>query len=399
VDARTQRQVVALIGTRARGGVAAVINAYRQAGLFSNWPVVHVQTHCDGSTLQKFALAARSLTRFVGMLIRRRVLLAHVHSASNASFWRKSWFVLAAYAARRPVVFHVHGGGFQDFYERIRHTRRGTLMRFILDRAAVIVVLSETWRRRVAQMTRNPNIEVIPSPVEATDLLRIERDDPNRQTLLFMGRLDRYKGIHLLIEALASLRVKYPAVRLCLAGEGEERERLQRMVEKHRLTDSVEFVGWVAERAKTAAWERAGIYALPSYIEGLPMTVLEAMAAGVPVVATRVGGVPELVTDGVNGILIEPGDAAALTAALDRLLGDPALRARLGSAGRECFLEHYAPNRVIPHVEALYARLGARSRRNGADTGSGQASDVATTVENEPAANRDVPASTTRSRL
>lgn len=347
--------------TRTLGGIAAVIRSYERAGLFARWPVIHMATHRDGTTAQKFVLALRTFIRYVCLLLRGRVLLVHVHSASDASFWRKAAFIMTAFVANRPVIFHLHGGGFMEFYTHRCGPRRRAMVRFILDRSAEIIVLSEVWRRRISEITRNPNIQVIASPVEARDLLEIDRSNRSHDVLLFMGRLEPAKGIYDLIDAMAAIRRNHPALRLCLAGEGN-REEFIRYARAREVDLVLDFTGWLTGAAKIRAWSRASVYVLPSYIEGLPMSILEAMAAGLPVVASKVGGIPDVVKDGVNGLLVSAGDVPGLAAALDRVLSDPALRTQFGDMGRQFFEEFFAPRHVIAQVEAAYRRWGAAPR-------------------------------------
>jgi glycosyltransferase involved in cell wall biosynthesis len=125
------------------------------------------------------------------------------------------------------------------------------------------------------------------------------------------------------------------------------------------VSNAVEFLGWIDGAAKAQALAEATVYALPSYMEGLPMGVLEAMAVGLPVVATTVGGIPDVIEDGVTGLLIEPGDQDGLARALSLLLSDAALRHRMGAAARAVVEEGYTPQRIVPMIESLYRTLGA----------------------------------------
>lgn len=357
-----QRWIV-MLGTSpgTLGGVAAAIRGYERVGLFARWSVIHLATHSDGGRGRKFAQAAGCVLRFIPLLVRRRVSVVHVHSASDASFWRKSMFIVMAFMARRPVIFQLHGGGFVDFYRQRCGPLRRWWIRFILDHVAQIVVLSEVWLGRIGAITCNPNVCVIPNPIEADALLSIDLRNRPRQTILLMGRLEREKGIFDLIEAMALLRQRYPQVRLLLAGAGDA-DGLRRRAAECGLLDAIDFTGWVSGTAKMTAWTRAGIYALPSYIENLPMTVLEAMAAGMPIVASRIGGIPDAVVHEGNGLLVEPGDVTALVVALDRLLTDPGFADRLAQASRVRFESRYGPRIIVPKLEAIYTRLGARPR-------------------------------------
>jgi len=338
------------------GGIAAVISSYEHAGLFRRWPTIHIATHGDGTALHKFFVALRAFLRFLRLVISHQVLLVHVHSASNASFWRKSAFIVLSFIARRPVIFHLHGGGFVEFYNRRWGAIRRWFIRFVLNHVAEIVVLSDEWHRNVSRMAKNHNISVIVNPVEAQPLLKLELEQRRDNVVLFLGRLDRDKGIFELVDAISIVRREFPDVKLWFAGEGD-RDALRLYIEKNGLSGAAEFFGWVSGEVKRRLLGEATLHVLPSYLEGLPMVVLEAMAAGLPVVATNVGGIPSVVDDGVNGFLVRPRNAGAVAEAVCKLLRDPALRVRMGAVSREKINERFLPERVVPQIDALYTKL------------------------------------------
>lgn len=336
-----------------------MINAYARAGLFDRWPVVHIATHADGSQWRKARTALSALVVFVGLLIRGRVAFVHVHAASDASFWRKAGFVLLAFAAHVPAVFHLHGGGFLEFYHRRLGAVRRWLIRFVLDHSDTVVVVSEQWRKKLYGLTKNRNLVVIVNPVDAIPVVGVERVDPNRPAsaiVLFLGRFEKDKGVYDLVDAMTEVRRQLPSAILRLGGVGDI-DGVKRRSGANGTADWIQFLGWVADSAKVDALRSAQVYVLPSYVEGLPMGVLEAMAAGLPVVASHVGGIPDLVEDGVHGFLVRAGDIAGLTQTLLRLLHDPALRRRMGEAGRQRVAECYVTERVVPQVEAIYRQL------------------------------------------
>ncbi len=349
-----------------RGGVAAVINSYAQAGLFERWPTIHIVTHSDGGWLKKLRVATMALMRFSALILARRVALVHVHSASNASFWRKSVFMALAFVARQPVIFHLHGGGFVDFYERDTSIVGRWLIRTILRQVDQIVVLTMEWSRRIAKITSNKNVRVIANSVQVPERTMPDAQRPASNVILFLGRLDREKGVLDLIDAMPPICSKVRNVILQFAGEGDVELICARAAECG-VSTHVEFLGWVNGNDKVRVLTDATVLALPSYVEGMPMGLLEAMAIGLPVVATRVGGTPDVVEDRITGLLIEPGDSRALVDSLLELLVDPALRTRIGTAARRKILEFYAPWRVMPKVEALYVEL-LRGSTGTADT-------------------------------
>lgn len=164
------------------------------------------------------------------------------------------------------------------------------------------------------------------------------RDGTN---LLFVGRLAGVKGVPVLFEALVSLRRTHPDLRLTLIGDGPERAALESRARLLGIADHVDFLGYKSQTEVANALRDADIFVLPSFAEGVPVVLMEAMASELPVVTTRIAGVPELVRDGDSGLLVPPGDADALRAALTRLLDSPDLRRRMGRVGRATVASGY----------------------------------------------------------
>lgn len=337
-----------------RGGVGAVIAGYQRIGLLQRWPIIHLSTHTDGGKWTKLRMALSALAAFVRLLRRGKIGVVHIHAASDASFWRKSVFMSLCVLARRPFIFHLHGGGFMEFYNVRCGGARRFLVRFFLDQADRIVVLTEQWARRIATITANENVVVISNMIDIPHA--IERMN-HGECLLFLGRLEQSKGIFDLLEALARVRQHHPQARLLVGGEGDA-DAVRRRAAELKVDDAVELLGWLAGEPKERALVQATLFVLPSYIENSPMSLLEAMAVGLPVVATRVGGVPEVVENGVSGLLVAPGDVTALTAALLALLDNPDECRRMGTAAKWRVTENYSAERVLPKLDALYEGLG-----------------------------------------
>jgi len=347
--------------TKDRGGIWMVIDVYRRKGLFEACPICYIGTYTSGSKTKKLSIALNAISKVAWLLITGRVALFHVHSASNASFWRKSIFVLAAFIWRCPVVFHLHGGGFENFYNLKCRTVGRWYVRFILDRASVIVVVSEGWRKRISRITLNKNINVIPNPVDPTVLpLDVKCKIKNRsKVVLFLGRVSERKGIVELVDAAKIIRERIPDIKIWFAGSGDL-DIVRARANEIDIMGNIEFLGWVGGEQKRRAFQEASVYALPSYAEGLPMGILEAMANGLPIVASRVGGIPDIVEDGVNGILVEPRDPNGLATALYRVLQDEELARRMGEISIRRIADNHVPSRVIAKVEAMYAQILGR---------------------------------------
>lgn len=343
-----------MLGTAAHGGIVAVVEAWRAHGLFERWPIDYVPTHCDGNALRKLRTTLKALIRVTLIRLRHGPVILHIHAASDVSFWRKAVFMAVGMLANCPVIFHLHSGSFVHFYEAECGPAARRIIRFFLDRATCIVVLSESWRNWMKSVSRNPEIVRIPNPV----LEPPERTVPAvRNTILFMGLLCRDKGIFDLLDAVCALQASVPDVHVVCAGDGDVHAVAQH-AKRLGIADAVTFPGWVSGAEKEACMQRAAVFVLPSYAEGMPMSLLEAMAAGIPTVSTAVGSVPEVVTDGVNGFLMAPGDIVALERLLRRLLHDPELAARLAAAARDTVRLRFAADSVLARLERVYAAAG-----------------------------------------
>ncbi len=179
--------------------------------------------------------------------------------------------------------------------------------------------------------------------------LGIEDDAP---VVLSIGSLSPQKAHHHLIDAFAALAAAQPAARLLVAGDGPLRETLTARIAAHGLAGRVRLLGARDDAADLL--EACDLFVLSSEREGLPITLLEAMRAGRACVSTRIGGTAEVVEDGVTGRLVPPGDHGALGAALSALLADPALRDRMGEAGRRRWCERFTAERMVNDTESLY---------------------------------------------
>jgi glycosyltransferase involved in cell wall biosynthesis len=345
-----------MLGTafESRGGISAVVNAYRASGLFERWPIDYVPTHRDGGAVRKLLTLIKALLTVIALLGAHRRVVVHVHSASRASFWRKSIFMAIAMLAKCPVILHLHGGGFARFYDAECGKVRRRMIRFFLDRGACIIVLSERWRTWMTNVTENRRVVCIPNPAPTV----AERPlSPRTNIVLFLGRLERRKGIFDLLDAIAALRADIPDIRLVCAGDGDLGS-VARYAERLRIGDVVSLPGWVGPAERQSLMNLAAVYVLPSYAEGLPVSLLEAMAAGLPVAATSVGGVLDVIADGINGFLFAPGDSATLQRLLLRLMHDRELGKRMALAARETVRLRFSAERVLAQLDELYAGLG-----------------------------------------
>ena len=341
-----------MIWNAAPGGMRSVVDAYVADGFVARHGVRLIAAYGEGGFWARQWLLVNALCADVTIHATSPVELVHVHAAMRGSFWRKAIFAAIARRFGVPVVLHLHGSEMKDFYA----AQPAPVKRLIvgqLEAASRVLVLSQSWERFVAEIAPRARTAVVPNYVDVPDAAPL-RARPARE-ILFLGLVGERKGVFELLKAFALARAENDELELTIGGAGAI-ERARSEARRLGVADHVDFRGWVGPQEREALLARADIFALPSRNEGLPMSVLEAMARGLPVIATPVGGVPELIGDGVNGLLVPPGDAEALARAILELAGDPARRAALGRAARETILARHSARVVLPALEEVYAQ-------------------------------------------
>ena len=234
----------------------------------------------------------------------------------------------------KPHVTVEHSGALH----LLGRTRGGSLVaRFVTRHSRRVIVVSQDLKAKLLRLCPGvaETIEVIPMGVELSESVSQRHDLPGKKRVLFIGRLTPIKGVNLLLEALRGQH----AVELVVAGDGEQKRELEALARRYSI--DAKFVGRVTARERDHLLSTSDVVVIPSLIladgrtEGMPVICLEAMAAGRPVVAARVGGLSEIIKDGVNGLLFDPGDAATLSSKLKLLFDDDDLRASIYREARE----------------------------------------------------------------
>lgn len=341
-----------MLNTRSPGGMRSVEEGYVRDRVFAPWPLVHLHTHDDSGAAVRLGLFAKALARLLGMLLTGKVRVVHCHVSYGGSFWRKAVFASIARLFGAATVLHLHGSNTKTFFAA-QPGWRMALIRQQLRSADAVIVLSESWRSYIYDIEPRAKLHVVPNGVALAPLRERPAQPDGRVTMLFLGEIGNRKGVYDLLEALAKARAQAPGLRL-IAGGGGEVDKAGARAEELGLGDAVEFPGWVSGAAKEQLLQQADLYVLPSHFEGLPVSILEAMSHGLPVVSTRVGGIPEQVREEREGLLVDAGDVDALAAALVRLAGDPALRRAMGQRGRARIEAIYAIDRIAAQLRALY---------------------------------------------
>jgi glycosyltransferase involved in cell wall biosynthesis len=344
-----------------RGGVSAVEKLIVEyAG--RHVAIEQLVTMADGSGVRKALVFARALLRMRVLLKQRGARVFHIHFSKRGSTLRK--IVLARMAMHRgyPVVLHAHSGAYAAFLDGLPTFMRNAVCD-TLRRADRLIVLSSQWRDFYmgACGVDSAKIPVMRNPT------RMPRELPQRTgrsaiQFLFLGRISNAKGAFDLLDAFAQLQCADPAqVRLVFAGDGEV-ERMRALAAS--FGERVRVFSWIDTEQRDRLLQESDVFVLPSYAEGMPMSLLEAMAFALPAITTAVGGIPDVVSNEVEGVLVEPGRIDSLLRAMQQMLDNPDRRLQLGARARlraeEFDVQRYAQELVQMYREVLDARSTSR---------------------------------------
>jgi glycosyltransferase involved in cell wall biosynthesis len=326
--------------------------------------VVHVrELHREISPVRDMIAALR-----LAHLIRReRPTILHTHTAKAGAVGRMA--ALLAGSARPPIVVHTfHGHVLRGYFDPVRTAGFRLLERLLARMSTVLVAVSPQVRDDLVALGVAPRerFAVVRLGIELAERVTADgdlRDEtrrvlgiaPARFVVGWIGRMTGVKRTEDVLVAFRRLRDRGVDATLCMIGDGPDRPAVERRAHELGVMRDTLFLGYQEEVARFYAAVDAVV--LPSINEGTPVTAIEALAAGRPVVATRVGGVPDVVRDGEDGFLVPPGATGELADRLARLAHDPALRERMGEKGREHVLGRYAVERLVEDVDLLYRSL------------------------------------------
>lgn len=328
------------------GGMASVLKIYKD----TLPDFRHFATNSHRGLLIGFLACLRAILLMPIERLRGRTIL-HVHVASGKSFLRKSAIISWGKLLGFKMIYHCHGGQTQDYFRAIGIPRA----KRTLDKCKVIVCLSKSWEKYFDSIFHHPDIRIVHNPLVPTrNIIHPEEKQPLR--LLFLGYLTDAKGIFDMLDVFVSNRERWTGrVKLTIAGNGEK-ERLKDFIRENSLEELVTFIGWIDAKEKERQFACHHVLVLPSYFECLPMSILEAMGHGMPVISTPVGGIPEMIIPGENGILFTPGDKQAMSAAIDCYLMNPELIERHGNAALNIVPKFY-PDKIKADLKKLYTEL------------------------------------------
>lgn len=351
------RVLVVATSRKTRGGITSVVKAHETGGQWKKFHCIWIQTHRDGSAWRKILYFVTAMIQYCFLLPVANIV--HIHVATIQSAKRKRFFYKLAKFYGKKVIFHFHPSNEKFLYEPVATY----LYRDLFGGADKVIVLSEQWKRWIKDSLGDgkwmDKMEVLYNPCPI-----VRRDySLKRNQILYAGTLLRRKGYDVLLKAFANIAKKYPNWKVIFAGNPylkdgfDELEDGRRIARECHIVGQVEWLGWIEGKEKERVFNESSIYCLASDGEGFPMGVLDAWAYALPCVVTPVGGIPDFVRDGKEGLIFPVGDAESLSIALDRMIRDSDLRQSIVEATDKYVNDIFNVDRINQRLGEIYESL------------------------------------------
>lgn len=335
-----------------KGGMSTVIKNYIDFTKGSTVEIIPISTVSVGGKIKKSILFINSYLKGLYFLLIKDIDIVHVHMASRTSFYRKALYIKLAKFFKKKIVIHLHGGEFDKFYWQESTPLQREKISYIFNSAHAIIALGDIWEKRI-QKYCDTKVCIIPNGVE-TNNKNLYNEKSN--TIAFLGRLEQGKGIFDLLEVSKNICEKYPNIKFVLGGSGDE-EAIKQIINEYNLREKVILKGWLSKKDIDSLLEDTLIYFLPSYNEALPVSILEAMSFGIPIISTNVGSIPELVINDENGIITQPGDINEMIKAFEYLIPNNNIRLKISDNNYNKINACYSIKQNIQKLIEIYEDL------------------------------------------
>lgn len=341
--------------TRVKGGMTTVVQSFLNHQFSPLVNLTFIPTHSEKGKIYNSFFFAKSLIHIFFEIIIKQPDVLHLHMSDKGSFFRKYIVFKLSRLFRKRVILHMHGGNFDKFYETSSKLIQ-VRMKEMLSKSDKVIALGGNWEKKIIEIETSSTVKILPNSVAIPDL-NLQRKDGGTFTILFLAVMNEGKGILDLIKAsvpvISRATERGKELIFEIAGDGPQLEAAKQLTAAYGIERFFHFHGWVEERKKQELLQKTDLFVLPSYFEALPMSILEAISYGIPVLSTDVGSIDEAVKGGFNGYLIPPGDLPMLTDRIERLIYHP-FYSGMRRASRNLAIEKFDEAKYFEQLEAIY---------------------------------------------
>lgn len=314
-----------MVGSRTdvKGGMTTVVESFLQYNFGNDINFKFIPTHIEGNSFKKSFFFSMSIIRLCYQLFFRDIDIVHMHMSERGSFNRKYMVFKISKYLNKKVITHMHGAEFKEFFQS-SNRKKQCKIRDLLKKSDKVITLGQNWDNIIKEIEPCTNTLILRNAIKIPK--NRNKLNQKKMNVLFLGVLIQRKGIIDLIEAskeiINKLDFQGKQIKFLIAGDGELRQFAEKLVIDLGIENYYEFLGWVNNEEKQELLKNTDIFILPSYNEGLPMSILEAISYGIPVIATNVGSINEAVFHNENGLLIEPGNIEQLSNSVLSIISD-----------------------------------------------------------------------------
>ena len=338
-----------------KGGIVSVIRNYLEYKNWGNIKIKFIPTHKEGNKLYKMFYFFVSLIKIDFNLLFRKYDIAHIHVSERGSIFRKCIVInhIKFLSKKTKIVLHHHGAEFNDFYNTLNLKKKQKIQK-MLKTADINIVLSNRLISTIKDKQPEAKVEVLYNAVNTYEKNMYNVDG---NIILFLGRLGERKGVYDLINVLKDIKsqLEEKNIKVYLCGDGEV-DKVKKVVEELGLSKIVEYVGWIGKKEKEQILKSTIINVLPSYNEGLPMTILETMAYGIPNISTNIASIPEVIINEKNGFLITPGDKNSIKLRIMELIENKEKRMTMSKNAYNTILNNFSLDKNVEKLKKIYIR-------------------------------------------
>ena len=341
-------QSIVFVGSniKAEGGIAELLRSY--SALFEDFQ--YVRCTCKGNIIIRFLFYIFSLFKLTIYLFKPSIKIVHIHSSSFILLNKTAIYILLARIFKKKIILHLHGGALD-----IICSHHHSFLVWLFKRVDIIVCVSK-YIEQIVKKHNLSNSTIVIYNIIPTPKLQTRKKKGDRISLVFLGKICDTKGIFDVIDVIKS-NISYFKNRISLTiGGWGEIERLNNIIKENKLEDIIYYKGWIEGEKKSDLLNISDIYIQPTYFESLGISILEAMSYGLPVISSNIGGVPEIVHNGLNGFLIKPKDKNSLFKKMTELIESPSLREKMGDESSK-IASSFFPGSIEKKLVRLYKNL------------------------------------------
>lgn len=335
-----------------KGGMTSVVKNYMDFKKWDNTEFNYYPSYVEKGNVGMAVYYFKSVPKIIKAINEKSIDIVHLHMSERGSYFRKALLLEICKFYKKKVIIHHHGAEFYSFYNN-RNKIIKKMIRATLRKADLNIVLSKRLINDMKGVEGDIKITYLYNAVN------VEENNPynnNGKQAMFLGRLGKRKGTYDLIDAIKLIDTRLPAdIRFNLCGDGEV-DSVKQLVKEKSISHRINHIGWVDKELKETLLKETIINVLPSYNEGLPMTILETMAHGIPNLSTSIASIPEVIHH-ENGSLIEPGDVESLGDELVRLCSDDSLRESMSNESHKIIFNDFSLFKHIKELEEIYAKV------------------------------------------